>query len=135
MSQLKSLLRDRQLPVYMDARKDGSVDLHFPDELKTTRLRVVDDKGMTIRIHDWMGATKGGIPDWDKKYSTISGLIFMVNSRGAYVPMMSDNWDAGFFLGVMWARFEKKRGARIEVTEIQQSAEAMDDVAKRFQRG
>jgi hypothetical protein len=133
MSQLKSLLRDRQAPVFMENRKDGAVDLHFPDELKTTRLRIIDGSGSTIKVSDWMAASRGGIPDWEKKYYAASSLIGMTNSRGMHAPIMSDHWDAGFFLGLMWGRFERKRDARVQVEEIPQTAEAMDAIAKRFQ--
>jgi hypothetical protein len=131
---LKSLLRDRTPPILMDGRKDGTIVLYWPAELKSTRLRIVDDKGMTIPIGPWMSSTRAGIPDWERKYYAASSLIMMANNSNGFSAEHSLRWDAAFFLGIMWERFRKKRGARVEVTEETIQADEMDAIVKRINR-
>lgn len=133
---LKSLVRDRKPPMMMEGRPDGSLCVHWPEELKTVQLRILDDKGMTINLGAWMNATKGGMKDWERDYYHVSAMIMLANNQQGGVSLeQALRWDAAFFLGIMWDRFRRKRGAKVEMTEVTQTADQMDAIVQRFQNG
>ena len=133
MSTLKSLVRDRKPPMLMEGRPDGSLNIHWPEELKTVRLRIVDDKEQTINLGAWLGATRGGIEDWDKNYYHVSSMTMLANNQSGNVTTDNANrWDAAFFLGIMWDRFRRNRGGRVDMTEIVHTADQMDAIVKKF---
>lgn len=130
---LKSLTRDMKPPMLMEGRPDGSLCIHWPEELKTVHMRMLDNKGMTINIGQWMSGTRGGMKDWEKDYYHVSALIMLANNQsGGVTTEISNRWDAAFFLGIMWDRFRRNRGAKVEMEEIISSAEQMDAIVKRF---